>query len=221
MLPVLLAAMLLAAAPDEDAQAKIVFAAAQQMQAGHAADAIVTIDPALDAYDRQYAGENRSIVCAFGPNDMLVSLLGAAEQKRSAIAIKSGWCDALFIKGFSLIDLNRIDEGVTYLERAVAMAPNHAHYLNELGFGYQQQKYWDKSYATYRRAADATAFSDKDRVVPEKTRALRGMGYALVEQGRWDATEAAYRASLELDPNDQRSPGELRYIAEHRPKPSA
>ena len=220
MLLLFVAGLLAAAAPEEDAQAKLVLAAAQQMQAGRAADAIATIDPALSAYDKQFAGEKRRIVCAFGTTDMLASLLVAAEQKESAVAIKSDWCDSLFIKGVSLIDLHRIDEGVRYLERAVAMAPNHAHYLNELGFGYQQQRNWDKSYATFRRAADATAFSDKDRIVPEKTRALRGMGYALVEQGKWDEAEAAYRESLNLDPHDERSPGELRYIAAHRPKPA-
>lgn len=101
------------------------------------------------------------------------------------------------------------------------MAPHQAHFINELGFAYQQQRDWAKSYATYARAADATAFSDPARVSSEKGRAWRGMGYALIEQGKWDEAEARFRECLRLDPSDAKAKNELQYIQEQRNRPRA
>lgn len=219
MLHAILAAAALLAAADEDPQAKVVVAAAQAMATGHPDVAIATVDPALAAYDKQFAGEKRRIVCAYTPEDTLLNLLGAAADKTDAIAVTGSWCDALFIKGFSLVDLHRYDKGVPLLERATTMAPHRAHFLNELGYAYQQQKRWDQSFAAFARAADATAFSDKARVTTEKGRALRGMGYALIEQGKWDEAEKLYRECLAMDPDDVKAKNELQFIAEQRARP--
>ena len=189
------------------------------MAAGHPDQAIVVIDPALAAYEKQYAGDRRQLFCGYSSAETLAEMLIAAAAKHDAVALSTGWCDALFIKSFSLSDLHRFDEAVPFLERAVAMAPMHAHYLNELGYAYQQQHDWQKSYDTYARAADASAASDADRVTTERGRAWRGMGYALVEQGRYDEAEKLYRQCLQLDPHDTRARNELQYVTERRNRP--
>lgn len=219
MLHAIIAAAVLLSPAEPDAQSKAVLAAAQAMQAGRPADAIARVDPALAVYAKQFAGEKRRIICTWGPDDTLSGLFGAAIDGKDAIAIKGDWCDALFIKGFSLVDLKRPGEGIPYLERAVAMAPDNAHFLNELAYAYGAQRDWVKTVATYQRAADAAERGDRARRVEEKTRALRGIGYARVEQGKWDEAEAAYREAVKVDPKDKRAPAELQWIAEHRPKP--
>lgn len=205
---------------ESDARAKVVLAAAKAMQAGRPVDAIAMIDPALAAFDRQYAGEKRRLICTWGPHDTLAGLFGAAIDGGDAIAVKGDWCDALFIKGFSLVYLKRTGEGIPYLERAVAMARGHAHFLNELAYAYGTQRDWVRTAATYQHAADAAERGDRARRIEDKARALRGLGYALVEQGKWEEAEAAYREAVKLAPKDKRAPAELQYIAQHRPKPA-
>ena len=218
MLHLLLAAVL-ATAPADDPQAKTVAAATAAMTAGRPEQALTTIEPALAAYERQYAGERRQLYCSYSPAETLAELAAAPADKQTAVALPSGWCDALFIKGYALADLKRFAEARPLLERAVAMAPLHAHFLNELGYVYQQQHDWQLSYGTYLRARDATAYSDSDRVAREKARALRGMGFALIEQGKWDEAEALFNESLVLEPGNANALNELRYIAQQRRLP--
>lgn len=87
MLAQLFAIALQAAAPDAARQVEPVEAAARLMAAGHPAEAIATLDPALAAFDRQYAAEHRRIYCSFSPADTLASLLGAAVDHTNAVSI--------------------------------------------------------------------------------------------------------------------------------------
>lgn len=220
MLHLLLAAVL-ASAPADDPQAKTVAAATEAMTAGRPEQALTTIEPALTAYERQYAGERRQLFCTYSQTETIAQMAGAAVAKQDAVALVTSWCDALFIKGYALADLKRFAEARPLLERAVAMAPLHAHFLNELGYVYQQQRDWQRSYDTYVRARDATAFSDKGRTAREKARALRGMGFALIELGKWDEAEALFNESLVLEPDNPNALNELRYIAQQRRRPRA
>lgn len=217
-----LLAMLLAAAAtgDDDPQAKTVLAAMAQLTTGHSAEALAAVEPALAAYDRRYAREPRQKFCSYSREEVLAAMVGAAGAKQDAVAIGNGWCDALFIKGFALADLRRYAEAAPVMERLVALAPYHAQYLSELGYVYQQQRDWPRSYALYTRARDASAMVRDERRAYERGRALRGMGYALIEQGRWDEAEAIYRECLQLDPADPRALNELRYIQDQRARPT-
>lgn len=221
MLHLLLAAAALVAAPADDPQEKTVSAATAAMTAGRPEQALTTIEPALAAYERQHAGERRQVFCGYSPVETVAEMAAAAAAKREAVALSSGWCDALFIKGYALADLRRFAEARPVLERAVAMAPFHAHFINELAYVYQQQRDWQLSYDTYVRARDATAYSDRKRVTPEKGRALRGMGFALIELGKWDEAEALFNESLVLEPGNANALNELRYIAQQRRRPRA
>ncbi|MEG3143958.1 tetratricopeptide repeat protein [Sphingomonas sp. RT2P30] len=219
---VIAAAMVLAAVPatpgkqaDSDPQAAAVDRADQLVSDGKLGEATPILDTTLDAYQRRFASEKRAIYCSSSYAETLLYLMEAATAKKSAIAIGPGWCRALFLKGYILDDGHHFSEAAALLERATAMAPHHAHYLNELGFAYQQQHNWSASDATYRRADESAEF-DSASLKVERGRAWRGLGYNLVEEGKLDEAEAMYRKCLELDPGDTKSQGELRWIAEQR-----
>eukprot|EP01035_Chromulina_nebulosa_P033813 gene33813-45285_t len=218
---VITAAMVLAAVPapgkqaDPDPQAAAVDRADQLVSDGKLSEAIPILDTVLDAYQRQYASEKRAIYCSSSTAETLLYMVEAATAKKSAIAIGPGRCRALFLKAYVLDDGHHFSEAAALLERATAMAPHHAHYLNELGFAYQQQHNWSASDAIYRRADESAEF-DSASLKVERGRAWRGLGYNLVEEGKLDEAEAMYRKCIELDPGDTKSQGELRWIAEQR-----
>ncbi len=202
----------------EDPLVKPLNAAMVLMTQGHAAEASAAVDPILAAYEAQFASEQRQMYCGMSPPQTLLYMIMAAKEKRSAIAVSPGWCDALFLKGFSLIDQKQVEAGLPFLARAAAMAPAHAHYLNELGYAYQTLRRSPESLTAYGSAADYANILDNPAKTIEQTRAWRGMGYILVEQGKWDEAAEMYRKCLKSDPNDAKAKGELRYIAQARPK---
>jgi tetratricopeptide (TPR) repeat protein len=136
----------------------------------------------------------------------------------NATLVEGGWCIALWAKGFALIDLQQLDAAVPFLEQAVAMAPLHPHYLSELGYAYQAQKNWQRSYDVYARAADAAKRESGERQKKSLRRAWFGMGYDLIELGRLNEAEAMMRKCLELTPDDQKVKDELQYILDEKAK---
>ena len=145
----------------------------------------------------------------------LQDLADAAKANRPAVSIDSGWCRAQYVNGYALIDLNRLPEAQAAFERLVRLAPRNARYLNELGYIFMKQKKWQQSLDAYRRAEGAADLSP-DRVDEERCLALKGVGYDLVELGDFNAAEAAYRKCLNIKPDDDDSPRELKYIEEQR-----
>jgi tetratricopeptide (TPR) repeat protein len=200
---------------DFDPQAAAVTRADLLVQAGKIEEAVAVLDPALAAYERTYAGEKRKIICDMNPTETGLAVAAALVESREMVTVSPAWCSALFLKGYTLDDQRRFAEAAPFLERAAAMAPRHAHYFVELGYAYQQQHNWPASNAAYRHG-DENAAHNAATLKEERGRAWRGLGYNLVEEGKLDEAEALYRKCLELDPNDVKSQGELRYIAEQR-----
>ena len=183
-------------------------------------EAIAILDPLLADYQKLYAGEKRRVYCAHDPKQALFYMAQAAAAKQEAIAIDPGWCNALWARGFALIDLQQVDAAVPFLERAVALSPSHPHYLSELGYAYQAQKKWQLSYDTYQRAADGAALEDEGQRKKSLRRAWFGMGYDLIELGKLDEAEKVLARCLELTPDDQKVKDELQYVREQRKKAS-
>ena len=186
----------------------------QLIQGGQPQLAVDKVNPLLADYERRYAGKPRPL-CDVEPAE--TKAYAGVAGKDYTLA-DGGWCIALWAKGFALIDLKQLDAAVPFLERSVALAPFHPHYLSELGYAYQAQKSWQRSYDFYARAADAALRQEGDRRNKSLRRAWFGMAYDMIEMGRLDEAEALFRKCLEVSPGDQRVKDELQYIEEQKAK---
>jgi tetratricopeptide (TPR) repeat protein len=191
--------------------------AVQAVADGRAQDAIKLVDPLLGQYERLYASQATPFYCdTTEPESAAYKALPGGS---GAKLVDSGWCVALWAKGFAMIDLDQLDAAVPFLERAVALSPLHPHYLSELGYAYQSQKKWQPSYDVYARAADnAGKFETGEKRGKSLRRAWFGMGFDLIELGKLDEAEVMMKKCLELVPDDQKVKDELDYIREQRGK---
>jgi|GEM_PF-1030431 len=199
-------------APTVDARYDAGMAAIRAKNPGKAVE---LMRPVLADFERQYAGEKRDIFCAVTPEQKSRYLSDAEKANRPAVTIEPGWCRAQYVTGYALIDLDKLPEAQAAFERLVRYAPQNSRYLNELAYIYMKQKKWQQSLDVYRRA-EAAADLTPDRIDEERCLALKGVGYDLVELGDFNAAEAAYRKCLNINPNDQDAPRELKYIEEQR-----
>lgn len=186
---------------------------------GQPKQAMPILDAVIAANQARHPDPAVQVYCARSPAETLVYMTESAAVGRSAVAVEDTWCDAIFFKGYALIDLGQPAEARKWLERAVAMAPHNAHYKGELAETYKAAKDWDKAYALFRETADdAQTYSPDDIKKFDLGRAWRGMGFVLIEQGKLDEAQAIFEKCLTLDPNDEKAKGELRYIEEQKAK---
>ena len=185
------------------------------IRAKNPGQAVELMRPVLADFEKKYADEKRDIFCAVTPEQSSRYLADAAKTSRPAVAIAADWCRAQYVTGYALIDLNRLPEAQAVFERLVRYAPQNSRYLNELAYIFMKQKKWQQSLDIYRRA-EAAADLTPDRVTEERCLALKGVGYDLVELGDFNAAEAAYRKCLNINPDDEDAPRELKYIEEQR-----
>jgi len=202
--------------PDAGAQAHIA-AALTAIKAGDSAGAGSEIDQVIAYYDTLYAPEKRRIYCGMSSTQTLAYMAMAAKDKVDAVAVSPGWCEALFIKGYTLVDAGKIDEARQYYDRVRALAPLHWQYLAEMGFTYRDSDP-AKSLDLYHQAEDLVTLIDKPLQAAALAKVRHGKGYALSELKRFDEAEAIYRQCLKADPNDTIAQHELDYIAGQRAK---
>lgn len=182
------------------------------------AEAIALLDLIIADQEKAHRGETRQVYCSRSlVETMLYSGMGAKAAK-GAVVLGPDWSMAIFLKGFSLIDLNRSDEAKPLFEKAIAMSPMNAQFLGELGEWYKNRRDWSKAYDLFQRARAAAEYSPADMKDHDLRRGMRGMGFILIEQGKLDEAEALFRKCLEIDPNDAGAKQELQYIAEQRAK---
>jgi tetratricopeptide (TPR) repeat protein len=187
--------------------------------AGHdPAGAIKVLERIIADNEKAHRGETRQVYCARSPAESLLYAGMGAEAKKEVVVFGPDWSMAIFLKGFSLIDLQRPDEARPLFERAVAMSPMNAQFLGELAEWHKSARDWGEAYALFERASAAAEFSPDEMKSHDKRRALRGMGFVLIEQGRLDEAEALFRKVLDMDPNDSGAKSELQYIDDQRAK---
>jgi len=187
------------------------------IQGGEPVRALAMVEPVLASFDKEFSGEKRHIFCSQTAEQdgyYLTTADGGADNVRLVTAT---WCEALYVKAFALVDLQRLDDAQSAFERLVAFAPKHARYINELGYVFLKKKEWQHSIETYMRAEAAATFTPERRDY-ERCVAFRGIGFDLVELGRLDDAEAAYRKCLAIIPGEPKSLGEIEYIKEQRKK---
>ena len=140
----------------------------------------------------------------------------AAKDGTDAAVLPPGYCTALYLKGFALIDLGRPAEAKAVYQRLLTLAPMHAQFLTESGQLARIEKDWPRMLASCERAAEAAAIASPDIKVVQQGAALRCQGYALVEEHKLDDAEKRYNEALAINPADTKAKNELTYIAEQR-----
>jgi tetratricopeptide (TPR) repeat protein len=210
--------------PDQETKEQIAFLSRglSLLQQKHPAEAISEVfDKMIAVYDRRYGAETRKVYTARTPEESLFYLLKAAGkiQQQGAVVVSWVWSEPHYYKGYALVELGRLTEARASLERALVMAPMHARYLEELGELSSREKNWPAAMEKFKTAEQAARTTSPPNVkTAELTRAWRGIGYVLVEQNDLDAAEKMYRQCLDLDPNDRRAAGELKYVLDQKAK---
>lgn len=203
---------------DRDSAAETTISQAfSAIQAGDPARALATVEPVVASFNKEYSGEKRQIFCSQTAEQDGYYLATAAGHADTVRLVAPTWCEALYVKAFALVDLDRLDDAQSAFERLVTFAPKHARYLNELAYVFLKKKDWQHSIEAYANAEAAASFTPERRDY-ERCVAFRGIGYDLVELGRLDDAEAAYRKCLAIIPDEPKSLGEIEYIKEQRKK---
>ncbi len=177
-------------------------------------EAIPLFERAIASYESDHA--DQTVYCAGTMEEAtMVWLLEADENApSSATIVGNTWCDAIFGKGFALIDLKQPAEALAYLEKAVRMAPLNAHYANEHAEWYKAARDWRKSYELFNRAFDLSQSGLIEIAPTVVARSLRGMGYNMIELGDLKLAREHFNKSLEVEPNNRIALFELGYIDE-------
>lgn len=204
----------------------VAFESAQQDQVAAAIDELVVNQPNLAeglftqviGYYEQHYPQEADYRCADTPQQAqaLAEHLRKAPAQGDYVILGPGWCIALWGKGYALIDLNRSGEAEPLLAKAVAMAPDDAHYRNEYAELFKSRREWQRSYLEFSLAWDVVSHDPKGPHSKVAARALRGMGYNKIELGDLDEAERLFRQSLEFDPGNPGANNELEYIARLR-----
>jgi tetratricopeptide (TPR) repeat protein len=182
------------------------------------AKALRLVEPVIARSGAMTPEKDTEYRCSNNPVESLATLVGSTMTKRNAVVFTFDVCDALFMKGFSLIDLNRGSEAEPFLRRATELAPANAHYLNEYAEWWKSARQWQKSYDMFSKAADLAPEQPADVRDKRHARSLRGMGFNLIEMGKLDDAEMLMNQSLKLEPESQAAKNELQYITEQRAK---
>lgn len=182
------------------------------------AEAVAALDPIIDAHDRIAAGEKRRIFSARTLAEAKRYAGGDVAVNTDVVIMPASWGLALFLKGNQLIDLKRMEDAKTFLDRAVAWAPSNSMFLSELAEWFRRNGQFDEALATFKVAEKAAELAPDESKNEERARALRGMGWILVEQGQLDEGEALFKESLKFQPDNQIANSELEFIARQRVK---
>jgi tetratricopeptide (TPR) repeat protein len=162
---------------------------------------------AMAAWDREAAGLDGSPAAADDRASFL-ALLAAAEPDSpfrthgaTWVPLRVYWLS--FLAGFCAIDLQEYAPAERWLERAVAMLPEHPQARMELTHALVFQRKFDRADAIL----DHAIATSQDRC--ELARAWRRRGYIRFEQRRLEESRIAYQRSLEYDPDSEIARSEL------------
>ena len=212
-------------AADEDFEQdamKLAGQAQDWLQQGNPVKAIALLDEAIGKFTMHYAKELKDpSLQLYTPLTMEESIsyaIMAKEAQKKALLLSPIWNDALYLKGYAMVEVGDLDTAIKLLNQAVQLAPNASINYSELGHIYQTRGDWDRAKAQFAKAFEASRYSLASTQIRDKTRALRGLGFAAIEQGQYDLADNYYQQSLQLDPNDNLAKMERQYIQQLRNK---
>jgi tetratricopeptide (TPR) repeat protein len=205
-----------AASPDSE-QERLLADAQLAIKSGMAQQAIErALDPIIATFEQRWGHSDRRVYSARTQAETTYYLAEALAHNEQAIALGPVWSEAYQLKAYALLDLGRMDEARSALDKALALSPQNAGYLEELGAHYEAEKNWPAAMRTFENAEAATALSPPQIFRDELARAWRGQAFVDVETGKLDEAEQLYLHCLELNKNDRRAAGELAYLRKKR-----
>ncbi|OYX61673.1 MAG: hypothetical protein B7Y89_12190 [Novosphingobium sp. 32-60-15] len=160
------------------------------IKAGNPAGVIPLVDPVITTLEEME--KEQTVNCADSTAEALMLSLSQAaamdktpaKERRNAGVVAPDFCAALFLKGFALIDLMRMEEAEVFLRRAHETAPLSAQYLNEYAQWHASARQWNKAHDLFQEAFDLGEWdADKNRKKFNQARALRGMAFSEIEMG--------------------------------------
>lgn len=184
--------------------------AAKLLGDGKPAEAIVLAERVIESTEKSHP--RRADTVYFSAQSMpetLIYATMASAVKKNGVVTNGTWGTAYFLKGFALIDLNRGDEALPWLEKAVALAPMNAQYLAERAEWYKSRRKWNKALTDFENARSGASIAPDDVKVAWEGRAIRGLAFVKIEQGKYDEAEKLLNEALRLNPADQRARADL------------
>jgi len=185
------------------------------------------LDPVIAFYRSQHTHFDQKVYSAHSRAEALIYLAmdtamskedGAAAPEKVRV-LNGSWSDALQLKGYALVELQRFEDAKTVLKEEIDLAPMNSAPWSELGNIYQNEKNWTEALAAYEHAENAAEVNkEEDPHRPLYTRALRGKAFVYTDQGKLNDSEALYRQCLTLNADDSNAQYELAYIAGLRAK---
>lgn len=206
----------------EAEQLKLLQDAALAIKAGMSEQAIDNaLNPIIATFEQRWGHSTRRVYSVRSEAELAHYLVEALPLRNGSIMLTPLWGEAFKAKAYALVELQRYAEARAALDRALQLAPENAAFLEELGAMYERDKDWPLALQTFQHAEAAAQYSPPRLHDDELARAWRGIAFVYVEQGRLDDAEQLYLRCLELDKNDQRASGELRYVRNLRTQPAA
>jgi tetratricopeptide (TPR) repeat protein len=175
-------------------------------------------DEPIGYYEKTCCKAGERVYSARWPVESLLYVMQTATAipDAPAKAYSEWWGMAYFLKGFALVDLQRLGQAKIAFDAATALAPGNSKYISERGNLEALQHNWPASLESFRLALEAVDMSPPELKTGEMTRALRGMAYAQIELKNLDEAEGLHQRVLQLDPTNVISLKELRYIRSQR-----
>lgn len=137
--------------------------------------------------------------------------------KHVTVTVENDWCDAMLVRGYALVELEKFDEATATLAKLIRHDAGNAQYRAEYAFTLRAAGKIDEAYTQYVSVRQlASKYKDKATKNHWQAVALRGIGYIEFDRGNWDLAERAYRDSLKVEPNNPIALSELNIIKTKR-----
>jgi len=128
-------------------------------------------------------------------------------QKGDIVWVGPSYSRALFLLGMLDAEERKYDEALVWLDKALALEPDHPAILGEKGFVLSTTKRHKEAIEAYRQGLERDWAPQA-----EIARLMRGIGVCLVDLKQLEEAEAWLKRSLELDPDSVVARKELEYI---------
>ena len=205
-----------AAGKTVDAGAPLVQQAGALIAAKKPAQALPVADQAIAYYESTYRKSATLVYSARWPTESMLYVLEGLNAKADSRVYGIEWGFAYFLKGFALVDLHRFPEARAAFDEAIKLSPRNSKYLSERAEVDIAERNWRPALEMFQKALEAAELSPPEVKTAETTRALRGMAFAQIELGNLDAAKALHERVLQLEPGNEKSLNELRYIQQQK-----